>query len=513
MEYYDLDVTKLKYVLYLRKSTDDAQRQVRSIGDQEAECLDLQRRLGLNIIKTIKETKSAKSPNLRPQFREMLDEIKMGKYDAILAWNPDRLARNMLEGGEIIYLVDENIIKDLKFVTHPFTPDPNGKMLLGLAFVLSKQYSDDLSQKISRGVKRSFSEGKIGTYKHGYKRDDEGFQVPDGKMFELIKEAWKLRAEGRSLEEIATTINDKGYERKIKRTGVIMKADAKLLSKLFRDPFYFGTLIQAGQTIDLLQFGFIPATTKEVYEHIQLLSSNRLRPFNVRRKTFFPLKAFLKCSYCEKNMVVAPSTSRGGGKLLYCRCDSKGCPRVKKSLRMKFIFDFIYDFLDNNLKITEREYQKYLDETDALNVEATSNTYQQIHTLEGQIKAITQEIKESSLGLVKINSKSPAFNIVNEKITSLDNEKSGLEEKLRDLRSTLKSPESQRLSMDEFLNLCKNAGAIARSANEVQKDIICRYVFLNLTVDEEKVVAYQLKEPFNTLVKRPFIQQGGDGGN
>ena len=169
--------------------------------------------------------------------------------------------------------------------------------------------------------------------------------------------------------------------------------------------------------------------------------------------------------------------------------------------------------MDNNLKITEKEYQKYLDETDALNVEATSNTYLQIHTLEGQIKAITQEIKESSLGLVKINSKSPAFNIVNDRISSLDSEKSGLEEKLRDLRSTLKSPESQRLGMDEFLNLCKNAGAIARSATEVQKDTICRYVFLNLSVDEEKVVAYQLKEPFNTLVKRLFIQEGGLGGN
>jgi len=174
---------------------------------------------------------------------------------------------------------------------------------------------------------------------------------------------------------------------------------------------------------------------------------------------------------------------------------------------------FIYDFLDNNLKITEKEYQKYLDETDALNVEATSNTYQQIHTLEGQVKAITQDIKESSLGLIKINSKSPAFNIVNDKITSLDNEKTGLEEKLRDLRSTLKSPESQRLSMDEFLNLCKNAGAIARSANEVQKDTICRFVFLNLTVDEEKVVSYQLKEPFNTLIKQRGFLAGGDGEN
>jgi hypothetical protein len=46
-------------------------------------------------------------------------------------------------------MVDEGVIKDLRFVTHYFTNDANGKMLLGMAFVLSKHYSDDLSQKVT----------------------------------------------------------------------------------------------------------------------------------------------------------------------------------------------------------------------------------------------------------------------------------------------------------------------------------------------------------------------------
>lgn len=47
----ELDLTKLKYVLYARKSTDDPQRQVRFI---------LAVRLGINIVKILEETKSAK---------------------------------------------------------------------------------------------------------------------------------------------------------------------------------------------------------------------------------------------------------------------------------------------------------------------------------------------------------------------------------------------------------------------------------------------------------------------
>lgn len=187
-----IDFAKLKYVLYARKSTVDESRQIRSIPDQIAECEQLARRLGLNVIEVLEESQSAKKPNQRPVFKQMLTNLKKGMYDAILAWNPDRLARNMLEGGEIIDMIDQDQIKDLKFVTHYFTKDANGKMLLGMAFVLSKQYSDDLSQKVTRGVRRSFSEGKSPVPKYGY-INEEGLYRPDNedgcRNFDLMCEA------------------------------------------------------------------------------------------------------------------------------------------------------------------------------------------------------------------------------------------------------------------------------------------------------------------------------------
>jgi site-specific DNA recombinase len=185
----ELDITKLKYVLYARKSTDDPQRQVRSIEDQISECQQLARRLGIKIVETIEEKKSAKKPNQRPLFTQMLKDIRYGKYDGIVAWNPDRLARNMKEGGEVIDMIDDDFIKDMKFVTHHFSKDANGKMLLGMAFVLSKQYSDNLSQNVTRGVRKNFEEGKTPIPKHGYTRDEDGLYRPDTEKFSLICEA------------------------------------------------------------------------------------------------------------------------------------------------------------------------------------------------------------------------------------------------------------------------------------------------------------------------------------
>lgn len=59
----------------------------------------------------------------------------------------------------------------------------------------------------------------------------------------------------------------------------------------------------------------------------------------------------------------------------------------------------------------------------------------------------------------------------------------------------------ETLSLEQFLNLSKNAAAIIKAANVVGKDAICRIIFLNLTVDDKKVLSYQLKEPFATLLK------------
>src|SRR3990167_4060613 len=225
-----LDVTTLKYVLYARKSTDDPQRQVRSISDQINDCDILINRLELNVVDRIIETKSAKKPNQRPQFTQMLRDLRSGKYGGVIAWNPDRLARNMKEGGEIIDMVDEDLIKDMRFVTHHFSKDANGKMLLGMAFVLSKQYSDKLSQDVTRGLHRKVEEGKSHIPKHGYIKDEEGLYRPDGRNFELICEAWAMRKEGTSLEQIEEYLDKEGYQRIIKTSGKPVKLTFKRLS-------------------------------------------------------------------------------------------------------------------------------------------------------------------------------------------------------------------------------------------------------------------------------------------
>ncbi len=98
-------MTAKKYFIYTRKSTDTEDRQVRSLADQLSELRELARKEQIEVMDTFIEKQTAKIPG-RPVFAEMLERIEAGEASGILAWHPDRLARNSVDGGKIIYLVD-----------------------------------------------------------------------------------------------------------------------------------------------------------------------------------------------------------------------------------------------------------------------------------------------------------------------------------------------------------------------------------------------------------------------
>jgi site-specific DNA recombinase len=416
-----IDYTKLKYALYARKSTTDESRQIRSIDDQLVECKELANRLGIHIREQdiYTETKSAKRPNQRPIFKQLLQDIKKGVYDGILAWNPDRLARNMLEGGQIIDMIDEGQIKDLKFVTHHFTKDANGKMLLGMAFVLSKQYSDDLSQKVTRGVRRSFAEGKSPIPKHGYTKNENGQYNPDDKNFELISKAWQMRAEGTSLEDIANDLNKNDYGRKTK-TGKIIKMTKQILTDVFKDPIYYGILVQADSSVNLIElYDFQPIISEDHYIQVQQLTGRRIKPYKQKNFTFLPLKSMVICSICSHYMY--PGASKGNNKrYLFYRCDNKYCNRQKKSIRAKIVFNYIYDFLEKGINFSEAEYSQYLKNINQLTDEKRQKIRIEIHSREGKLKGTEREIKEIALGLLKQNINSTVRKVNEERLTELE---------------------------------------------------------------------------------------------
>src|SRR5579859_89439 len=491
-----IDITKLKYVLYARKSTDDSQKQVRSINDQIAECRQLAERIGLHIADVITEKKSAKKPGLRPLFRQMLKDIQKGKYDGILAWHPDRLARNMKEGGAIIDMIDENYMKDMKFVMHHFSTDANGKMLLGMAFVLSKQYSDNLSQNVLRGVRRNFAEGKSSAYKHGYKRDEEGIYRPHPTYFPLIRKAWEMRIAEESLETISQFLRDTGYGREIRKRFV--QPTMQRLSDVFKDPFYYGVLIQANQQVDLrtVYTNFQAMITEQEYIAVQRISDTRTVPFKqkTKRAPYLPLKMLLTCLYCSNHLT--PGASKGKTKrYLFYRCDGRYCVRKernsKRNIRGKVIFDNILRFIQDNFHFDEEDYQAYLQGLHILSKSEQEKLLVDIHSKESLLR--DTRVQKRDIAYKLLQERHPTVRAINEeRLAELESTEERLQEEVAKLKQRLPDPHQSTLSIKEFLNTIKNAVLEIQSDDPVIRDMICRKLFLNFSVGDQEIVSYQL---------------------
>lgn len=114
--------------------------------------------------------------------------------------DPDRLARNSIDGGRIIYLLDTGKLTTLKFPTFRFESDPQGKFMLNIMFGQSKYYVDSLSENTKRGLREKVRRGE---FPHqapiGYLNDYRTKKIiVDRERAPLVKEAFEMYATGDS---------------------------------------------------------------------------------------------------------------------------------------------------------------------------------------------------------------------------------------------------------------------------------------------------------------------------
>ena len=513
-----VDIRSLRYVLYARKSTTDEGEQVRSLGDQIRDCEKLADNAGLKVVAKFKESKSAKRANQRPIFSQILRDIAAKKYDAILCWHPDRLCRNMLEGGQLINMLDEGSLKDLRFPTYHFTNDASGKLTLGIMFSISKHFTDDLSRKVSRGIEGNFNEGKSsGAPKWGYDRSDEDGLYRRNEFFELVQEAWHRRARGETNVEILQFLLDNGYHRKTKlnkknKKVRVIKPTEKTLGLMFKDPFYYGILIQADQTVDLRDiYDFEPMIDQELFNAVQSVGYARKRDIQPKKRAEFkPLTHLVYCGVCNNTKwMLAGKNKPGGSKhhVLTYRCDNPDCDRDVKSVRAKFIFDALYGKLEG-LNLTDKAYERYSKRIGSQTDERVIAIKQDIASKRGYLAHKIKELDGLSFGLGNIDRKSPAYAINERRITELSIERNDLEDKISKLEEKIANPNKIKLTKEQFLNLLKTAPDKMRAGSAIEKDRLARILFLNLRVDNKNALSFIWREPFASLVKAIEISSG-----
>lgn len=530
---------KRRYVIYLRKSTDDESKQVRSLEDQKTECLLLANQLGISIREEdiFEESASAKKSGNRPIFDEVVLGFKKGKYHGLLAWSPDRLSRNMKEAGEIIEMIDLEEIQDLHFKTYQFENSPNGKMLLGILFATSKQYSDKLSVDVKRGTDGNIKDGKYnGSLKKGYYADSAtGYFMPDGYNWDLLRVAVNMRLyERKTNVEIAEFLNNshfsaRGYEDEELRRVKVTKT---MVGNIFEDPFYFG-LYKYGNKIVLLSdnYNFLPLFTPDEYIELNKDIADNFgveavgRRSQSKRLEYGLLRGKVICDLCNQEMKFQNQLVKRGkneGRYVisfYCR--NKECPRrttvdektgkpMKSSIRAVYISAAI-EWTIRHLTIKSREaYQEYIDKLTIKLAQDKAIAKRKMADAKADLKQNKQqyfkyqafqvdhpkEYEKHHKGKLelyqeRINASTFAINELRENIEKLNN---GL-------------PSEQ-----EFYELINSyLETMLFTEDLVATDIICNELVTNLRANNDYVSVITLNPPYDLMVDLPKISTGRGG--
>ena len=195
--------------IYIRVSTDDQARAGFSLPEQKEKLLSLCEFKGYNVFKVYEDAGiSAKDMEHRPKFQEMLNDVKTGKINYIVAYKLDRVTRSVRDLEELINILEKYncyLVCDRDDVN---TSTANGRFFVRMLTVLSQLEIEIVSERTKFGLNGAIKAGYIpGKCPLGYYRAPDKTLKIDNTTKDIVLRIFELYLEGKSYQTIANILN------------------------------------------------------------------------------------------------------------------------------------------------------------------------------------------------------------------------------------------------------------------------------------------------------------------
>lgn len=305
----DKTLTNIKYIGYARKSSEDnKERQAASLPEQIYVLEGMKSKDGLNVIGTFEESQSAHVVG-RPVFSQILQKIKDGEANAILTWHENRLARNAYDAGQIVYLIDEGKLVEIRTPARIYHNTPGDKFMLQIELASSKKDSDDKSIVVSRGLGKKCRDGwRPGVAPQGYLNDkttESGFRriFIDPERFPYIQKIFQMYYDGTSVNEIHRIAKDVwGYRTRQKKRSGGGPLCISMIYKILTNPFYCGKYEYPEGSDKWYEGQHDKAVKEEVFDEIQVKLGRRSQ-YHLQSHQFAYTGSLVHCGPCDSAIV------------------------------------------------------------------------------------------------------------------------------------------------------------------------------------------------------------------
>ena len=521
------------YFIYCRKSSEAEDRQVLSIESQTRELEQLAVKLNLPVAEVLTESMSAKAPG-RPVFNQMMQRLYSGEAVGIICWKLDRLARNAVDGGSIIWAIKQHGIKVMT-PAQSYAREDDNIILMYIEFGMAQKYVDDLSKNVKRGLKTKIENGwhpgvaPVGYLNHTNKLTGENTLIKDPERFPHIRHMWDLMLTGlytpTRILDLAN--NEWGF-----RTRPTRKMGGKPLRRsaiyqIFSKPFYYGWFEYPKGSGQHYHGKHEPMITEAEYDRVQVLLGRNGNP-RPQSHLEFAFTGLIHCGEC-KRMVTAEEKHQvmcGNCRFKFAYRKRNVCPRCKtpieKMLNPLFLNYSYYHCSKSNrpsclqksisrqalekqidaflarIQISEKFKEwaiKYLHELHAKESESRNDIIQ------AQQKAYQECVRQiDSLIRLKTSAGNADGSLLSDEEygrqrAALLKEKAALEELLQDAGHRVN--QWMKLAEQTFEFACTVRERFAKGDAKIKKEILAT-VGSNLTL-KDKILSIEARKPFFIL--------------
>lgn len=288
-----LQTPRTAYCLYARKSSESDERQAMSIDSQIHEMRTVAVREHLEIKEIREESHSAKESGQRQVFATLLHDIREGLFNGILTWAPDRLSRNAGDLGQLVDLMDQEKLREIKTFSQTFSNNPNEKFLLMILCSQAKLENDNRGINVKRGLRAKCEAGwRPGSCPTGYLNVLQNNRIEqivlDPERAPTVKEMFlRVANKGHSGRTIQRWLDTIGFKAKNGKPMFL-----SVIYKILNNPFYYGVFEFGGK---LYQGKHEPIITKAIFDKVQ---NHLVVPPREWHKKTFAFKTVCRCGSC-----------------------------------------------------------------------------------------------------------------------------------------------------------------------------------------------------------------------
>ncbi len=466
--------------MYIRVSTDE---QADKGYSQRSQFEVLTRHCEQNFYKVrhvIYEDHSAKTFD-RPEWQKYLSRIKNNrgrKKGLILFTKWDRFSRNAGDAYTMINLLKVSNIEPQAIEQPLDMAIPESKIMLAIYLATPEVENDRRALNIFYGIRRATKEGrylKKAPYGYKNKAKEDGTKFIDvvDKEAGIIREAFNLVATGDfSVEHVFRSMREKGLRMSKANFWRMLRSKhyiGKIFVAAFKDEDAHYVEGQHDGIVDLLTF-------KNVQDILDGKRSAKIRKSKPLLSDRLPLRGFLFCPICEKNISGSGSKSKTGKYHYYYHCKSPCKFRIRAEIANNSISQLLNDFT------VRPEIVSFIKDeiTGLLNIKLNHNN-QNRDGLMAKIEKANSKLKKARDLLMEDKIDSEDFNSIKREcqreIDSSENQISALK---------LTPKKDFKVMIDRGLMVMGRLGELYENASVEEKKIILSSTFFKKSVFRAK---------------------------